>query len=107
MVATALSALLLLLGIGAVVLNGVYAAQAVSLRRRGDQRHVSLIYVVPQILVWAAAVPALRADPPAFPAWLFVSVALADVSLYWMIFSLVAAPVRRLRSARRAARRFD
>lgn len=107
MMATALSALLLLLGIGVVALNGVYAAQAVSLRRRGDRRHVSLIYAVPQLLVWAAAVPGLRADPPAFPAWLFVSVALADVSLYWMIFALVAAPVRRFRSARRAACRLD
>jgi hypothetical protein len=98
-----LSALLLFLASATVVLNWIHAGQTIARRLRGDRRTVSLVYAVPQILVWMAAVLHYRADPPTLPAWLFATVALADVSLYCIVFALVSAPIRRWRARARSS----
>lgn len=103
----ALSALVLFVALVTVVFNWIHAGQTIVRRLRGDRRTVSLVYAVPQILVWMAAVLHYRADPPMFPAWLFAMVALADVSLYCIVFALLSAPIRRLRAGTRSTSRHD
>jgi|GEM_PF-3612590 len=101
------SALLLFLASVTVVLNWIHAGQTIARRLRGDRHGVSLVYAVPQILVWVAAVLDYRTNPPTFPAWLFATVALADVSLYCIVFALLSAPIRRLRARARSTSRHD
>ena len=64
--------------------------------RRGVPRHVSMIYVIPQLLVLFAFLLSRLAPDPWLPAALLLGIALADASL-WCLFLLPIFLLRRRR----------
>src|SRR5262245_37340173 len=74
------------------------ASIVVSLRnaRRGVDPHVSMVPFVPQPFVLLAFLGSRRSGERWFPAWLLLAIALADVSL-WCLLYLPIALLRRRR----------
>lgn len=84
------SVILALSGAFIVTMNCVCVVVSLRNQRRGIDRHHSTVPFIGQLLLGVAgSISAL------IPSWLLWSVALADVSLWFMLYFLVRLPFRR------------
>jgi hypothetical protein len=81
-----LIALILLAAIFVVVMNWVYFFMDFLNARRGIRKHVSMVFLVPQILVMLAWFLATPDSPSWFPSGGYAAIALADISFLSLIF---------------------
>lgn len=73
-----------------VLVNWIAAFQNARNRRRGIDRHVSGVTLVPQVLMLVAAQCFNTAQAPWLPVWLPFLVGMADIALLRMLLILVA-----------------
>lgn len=92
---------LFLIGCVLILVNGAAVYKTLQNRRRGIERFVSGVFLMPQLLMIGAALGFNHAGPPPWlPAWLPLAVAALDPGLWRLLH--MAAKVARDKPGRRA-----
>jgi|GEM_PF-4653111 len=98
MVANLCGLVLLLIGCLLILANGMAAFKNLRNRRRGLDKHLSYITVVPQLVMALSALCLHAAAGPWFPFWLPFLVSASDPSLWVMLYHTVLLVLDRPRA---------
>ena len=88
-----ITSLLAITATGVVALNFWVAISNLTRTQKGDAKRYSFVYIVPQLLLYLAALLSRQIGDTWIPTWSFAVIALADVSIWHIallpIFSLI------------------